>query len=99
QNRTPAKGAMGIVLTPEHSLAVDTKYLPLGLPIFVTTQHPIKKVPFSRLAIAQDRGAAIKGKQRVDFFWGFGEQAAQCAGRTKGQGQLIVLLPKNSVQE
>ncbi|MDH5465185.1 MAG: MltA domain-containing protein, partial [Thiovulaceae bacterium] len=46
QNKTPAKGAMGIVLTPEHSLAVDTKYLPLGLPIFVTTQHPIKKVPF-----------------------------------------------------
>lgn len=93
-NNTPAKGAMGVVLTPKHSLAVDTKYIPLGMPILVKTTHPLSGEPFSALAVAQDKGAAIKGERRLDFFWGFGEDAAQLAGHTKSRAHMIILLPK-----
>lgn len=93
-NKTPAKGAMGVVLTPKHSLAVDTRYIPLGTPVLVHTSHPLNGKPFSALAVAQDKGAAIKGGRRLDFFWGFGEEAAQLAGHTKSRAEMIVLLPK-----
>lgn len=95
KNQTPAKGALGVVLTPKHSAAVDTRYLPLGTPIFLKTDHPLTQKPFSSLAIAQDRGAAIKGGRRVDFFWGFGEEAAQLAGHTKSRADMFILLPKS----
>lgn len=94
-NKTPAKGAMGVVLTPQHSLAVDTKYIPLGTPILVNTSHPLSHKPFKALAIAQDKGAAIKGGRRLDFFWGFGEEAAQLAGHTKSPAEMIIFLPKS----
>jgi len=94
-NKTPAKGAMGVVLTPRHSLAVDTRYIPLGTPILVQTSHPLTHQPFSSLAVAQDKGAAIKGGRRLDFFWGFGEEASQLAGHTKSSADMIVFLPKD----
>src|SRR5690606_19932778 len=31
-------GAQGVILTPEKSLAVDTRFIPLGVPLFVHTQ-------------------------------------------------------------
>jgi len=94
-NQTPAKGAMGVVLTPQHSFAVDTKYIPLGTPILVQTSHPLTDKPFSSLGIAQDKGAAIKGGRRLDFFWGFGEDAAQLAGHTKSRAEMIIFLPND----
>ena len=42
---------------------------------------------------AQDKGSAIKGAVRADFFWGFGDDAAQLAGRMRQSGQMWVLLP------
>jgi membrane-bound lytic murein transglycosylase A len=94
KNSTPAKGAMGVVLTPEHSLAVDTSFIPLGAPIFIDTKHPLTGKPFQALAITQDKGTAIKGERRLDFFWGFGNKAAQLAGHTKSRADMIILLPK-----
>jgi membrane-bound lytic murein transglycosylase A len=43
--------------------------------------------------LAQDTGGAIRGALRVDFFWGFGHEAGELAGRMKQSGQLWVLLP------
>ncbi len=94
-NNTPAKGAMGVVLTPKHSFAVDSNYIPLGTPILVQTTHPLNHQPFQSLGIAQDKGAAIKGQRRLDFFWGFGEEAAQLAGHTKSRADILIFLPKN----
>ncbi len=94
KNSTPAKGAQGVVLTPRHSVAVDTEYIPFGTPVFISTTHPITAEPFVSLAIAQDKGAAIKGERRIDFFWGFGEDAANLAGHTKSRGDMVLLLPK-----
>jgi membrane-bound lytic murein transglycosylase A len=44
--------------------------------------------------MAQDTGGAIKGAVRADFFFGFGEQAADNAGRMKQRGQIWALLPR-----
>ncbi len=92
---TSAVGAQGVVLTPRHSCAVDTRYLPLGLPLFVSFSHPLTQKPYAATVIAQDRGAAIKGGHRIDYFWGWGEEAERLAGHTKTRGEAILLLPQS----
>lgn len=86
-------GAEGVVLTPERSLAVDTRFVPLGVPVFLDTLDPAGQ-PLRRLMIAQDTGAAIKGPVRGDFFWGSGEAAFEKAGRMKSPGRTWLLLPR-----
>ena len=44
--------------------------------------------------VAQDRGNAIKGAVRGDFFWGSGEAALEQAGRMKQRGEYYLLLPR-----
>lgn len=87
-------GALGVPLTNEYSLAVDTHTIPLGVPVFLSTTMPNSTTPLNRLMLAQDTGGAIRGAVRADFFWGFGENAANLAGRMKQQGRLWVLFPK-----
>ena len=86
-------GALGVPLTPERSIAVDARYLPLGAPVFLSTSQPDSATSLRRLVVAQDTGGAIRGVVRADFFWGFGAQAGSQAGRMKQQGQMWVLLP------
>ena len=43
--------------------------------------------------MAQDTGGAIKGPVRADFFWGFGKEAGEQAGRMKQSGRMWILLP------
>ncbi len=89
-----ATGAQGVPLTPLHSCAVDTRYIPFGVPIMLSMPHPKERTPYTQITIAQDRGAAILGERRIDYFWGFGHEAGALAGRTKAQGTLWLLLPK-----
>jgi len=88
------KGALGVPLTPSRSVAIDPSFLPLGAPIFLSTTQPGSDVPVQRLMMGQDTGGAIRGAVRADFFFGFGGQAAENAGRMKQRGQLWVLLPR-----
>lgn len=88
------KGALGVPLTPARSVAVDPAFLPLGVPLFLATTQPASDVPLQRLMLAQDTGGAIKGAVRADFFFGFGGQAADDAGRMKQRGQIWALLPR-----
>jgi membrane-bound lytic murein transglycosylase A len=88
------KGSLGVPLTPARSVAIDRSFLPLGAPIFLSTTEPASEVPLQRLVMAQDTGGAIRGAVRADFFFGFGGQAPDNAGRMKQRGQLWVLLPK-----
>ncbi len=88
------KGAQGVPLTPGRSVAIDAHYLPLGAPIFLSTTEANSEVPMQRLVIGQDTGGAIRGAIRADFFFGFGGQAAENAGRMKQRGMVWVLLPK-----
>jgi len=88
------KGALGVPLTPERSVAVDPSIVPLGAPLFLATTHPATEAPLQRLMLAQDTGGAIRGPVRADFFFGFGGNAAEYAGRMKQRGSVWVLLPK-----
>ncbi|MDC8760710.1 murein transglycosylase A [Janthinobacterium fluminis] len=88
------KGALGVALTPQRSVAVDARFLPLGAPLFLSTTQANSDIPLQRLVMAQDTGGAIRGAIRVDYFFGFGTEAAESAGRMKQSGMVWVLLPK-----
>ncbi|MBT7243684.1 MAG: murein transglycosylase, partial [Flavobacteriaceae bacterium] len=80
------------------SLAVDRKYLALGLPLWLETELPgvdgNPPTPTRRLVIAQDTGGAIKGVVRGDLFIGTGDAPGEIAGRMQEQGRYWVLLPR-----
>ncbi len=86
-------GALGVPLTPERSIAIDPRHIPLGAPVWLATSRPNSNQPLNRLMLAQDTGGAIKGGVRADFFWGFGKEAGEQAGRMKQRGRMWVLLP------
>jgi membrane-bound lytic murein transglycosylase A len=88
------KGSLGVPLTPQRSVAIDASQLPLGAPVFLSTTQANSDVPLQRLVMAQDTGGAIRGAIRVDYFFGFGTEAAENAGRMKQRGNVWVLLPK-----
>ncbi len=88
------KGAMGVPLTPKRSIAVDPKFVPVGVPVFLATTQPGTEMPMQLLAMAQDTGGAIRGAIRADYFWGFGTEAGEKAGRMKQRGMMWLLLPK-----
>ena len=86
-------------LTPQRSLAVDRKFLPLGVPLWLVCGAPSPREGepdrvLHRLMMAQDTGGAIRGPVRGDFFWGFGDDAGAAAGRMKHRGRYWLLLPK-----
>lgn len=86
-------GALGVPLTAERSIAIDPRSIALGSPVFLATTRPNSAQPMNRLVMAQDTGGAIKGAVRADFFWGFGKEAGEQAGRMKQSGRMWVLLP------
>jgi len=88
------KGALGVPLVPQRSIAVDPTQLPLGAPVFLSTTMPLSSEPLQRLMMAQDTGGAIRGAVRADFFWGFGREPGELAGRMKQRGAMWLLLPK-----
>jgi membrane-bound lytic murein transglycosylase A len=83
-----------VPLTPDRSLAVDPRTIPLGAPVFISTTNPRTSDSLQRLMVAQDTGGAIKGAVRADFFWGLGDAAGDLAGKMKQKGKLWVLLPQ-----
>jgi membrane-bound lytic murein transglycosylase A len=89
------KGSLGVPLTAMRSIAVDTRAIPLGTPVFMAFSMPDGK-PVERLMIAQDTGGAIRGRVRADFFWGFGAEAGSQAGRMRQQGAMWLLWPKGA---
>ena len=90
------RGAMGVPLTPERSIAVDPRSIPYGSAVWLDTTDPLGTAPLRRLVFAQDTGSAITGAVRADYFWGWGEQAEQQAGRTRQRLRMWVLWPAGS---
>jgi membrane-bound lytic murein transglycosylase A len=90
-------GALGVPLTPERSIAIDPRNIPLGAPVFLATTYPSSSKPLRRLMLAQDTGGAIRGVVRADFFWGFGNEAGQKAEKMRQKAQMWVLLPPGYV--
>ena len=87
-------GALGIALTPQYSIAVDRRFVPLGAPVYLATSYPLSQQPLERLMVAQDTGGAIRGVVRADFFWGSGAEAGALAGRMRQQGRMWLLWPR-----
>jgi membrane-bound lytic murein transglycosylase A len=90
---TPPVGAMGYPVLGGASAAVDPKFVPLGAPVFLS----MDRTDATGLWIAQDTGGAIKGANRVDTFWGAGDEAQAIAGGMSAHGTAFVLLPHNVV--
>ncbi len=96
-------GAQGVALTPGRSLAIDRRFLSLGVPVWLDitasgTSPGDADRPVRRLVIAQDTGGAIRGPVRGDVFWGFGPEAEYVAGHMKHRGGYYLLLPNSVAQ-
>ncbi len=90
-------GAQNVPLTPGRSLAVDRKFLALGLPLWLDSTVPLADggtLPLRRLMVTQDTGGAIRGPVRGDVFWGHGAEAERRAGAMKQPGRYWILVPK-----
>ena len=93
-------GSAGVILTPGHSIAVDTKLFPLGAVALVQSEKPTNRTgqsvdawqPFVQFMISQDTGGAIQGPAHVDIYWGSGDYAELVAGHSKQIGQLFFCL-------
>ena len=96
------RGSLGLEVTGERSIATDHRLMPKGALAFLQTTVPamakdgstVAAGPLGRFVLNQDTGGAIRGAERVDFYWGPGELAAERAGLMKQPGQLVFLLPK-----
>lgn len=94
-----AVGSLGQKLTVGRSLAADPQWYPPGALAYLESRKPIigkgqavQWEPLRRFATVQDSGSGITGTNRVDIFWGSGEQAGMEAGQMKEEGNLYLLL-------
>lgn len=95
-------GNIQVPLTAGRSIATDSRLFPKGALVYISAEKPIIDnsgaivgwVPFSRFALNQDTGGAIRGPGRVDLFWGSGEAAGIPAGHMKTEGKLYFLVEK-----
>ena len=90
------RGALGVALTPMRSVAIDSKYIPLGSMLYVDASDKYHKI--DRVVFAHDCGAAIKSSIRADLFTGFGTKALDIAGNLKAKLKMWIFLPKESVR-
>jgi membrane-bound lytic murein transglycosylase A len=97
----PSIGNIGVPLTPNRSIATDSRLLPKGALALISTTKPLIEnnaikqwVPFTRFVVNQDTGGAIKGPGRVDLFWGQGLDAELGAGSMQQEGELYFLVRK-----
>jgi len=89
-----APSIRGLETIPQDHRSTYRATTPLGAPVFLSTTTPLSVRPLNRLVVAQDTGTAIKGAVRADFFWGFGDEAGQSAGRMRQTGRMWILYPR-----
>ena len=94
-----AIGAQNTPLVSERSLAVDLKWIPLGIPLWVDIDNygNRNQLKIKKLMIAQDTGSAIKGIIRGDIFFGTGTEPAFLAGKMNQLGKYYALLPRELI--
>ncbi len=92
------RGAQGVPLTPERSIAIDKALHVYGTPFFIQAGLPLSQQggnsAFHRLMIAQDTGSAIVGPARADIYFGGGEEAGKIAGRLRNPAEFALLVPR-----
>jgi len=94
-------GCYGVPLTAGRSIATDRRLFPAPAVAWIKGRLPSAgggDEAFARLAVNLDTGGIIKGPDRVDLFFGQGDEAGALAGRTTHVGELYFLLPRRSAQ-
>ncbi len=94
----------GMEVSDGRTIATDNVFFPKGAMAFLdieeprfenkTAEVPVDWVRVPRLVFDQDTGGAIKGGDRVDLYFGKGDEAFQKAGVMKRMGKLYYLVPK-----
>lgn len=103
----PPYGSDAVPLTDNRSIATDTTYYKFkGLLSYVVTKRPVPDPKqsqdcnntsykdYSRFFLDQDTGGAIRGKARVDLYFGEGDYAEFAAYNTVQRGDLYFLMLK-----
>jgi membrane-bound lytic murein transglycosylase A len=90
-------GSLGVPVTPDRTIAADPRVFPKGGLAFLETARPVdassaEMRPFSRFALDQDAGGAIRTAARIDVYFGSGAYAENAAGRMREPGRLYYLL-------
>jgi membrane-bound lytic murein transglycosylase A len=98
KSKESPKGAINVPVTAHYSVAVDSKYIPLGailigqIPI-LDNYGKLSHHEF-RILFAQDRGSAIKGAGHIDIYKGVGSQAKNEASALHHYGKLWLIIAK-----
>lgn len=95
-------GSSTLPLVPFHSIAVDKNFIPLLSLCFINFSKPIigdddlvkEFKDYTEFAFAMDEGSAIKGKERIDLFCGYGKEAEKLANVLKSEGELYIFVPQ-----
>ena len=99
RKRERPHGAGHVPLTEDYSIAVDSKYIPLGSCLLAAMPVVDNTGEFShheyKIVLAQDTGGAIRGSGHVDVYCGVGKEAEEKAMAFHHYGRLWLLLPKD----
>ncbi len=94
-------GNINVPLTPNRSVAMDTRAVPRGGLAYIETKLPVFDGdsiagwrPVRRFALVQDTGGAIRGHGRVDLFLGHGGEAERIAGHLKQTGRVFLIVAR-----
>ena len=90
-------GSLGGTLIPRRSVALDQSVYPSNTLYVLQSEEPYFNAAgeivgyrkFSRFVLNHDCGAAIKGRDRLDYFMGHGKDAELVAGHLNMQGRLL----------
>lgn len=107
---TPLRGSGRFgQLVAGRSIAIDASDVPLGAVLWLRGEVAIASepappgtsaadhstfAPIARTVLAQDTGAAIRGRGRIDLFVGSGPSAQLAAARTNRPAELLLILHK-----
>jgi membrane-bound lytic murein transglycosylase A len=93
-------GAFGTRLIAKRTMAVDTKTVPLGFPLWLNTLHVKENhaEELNKIVIANDTGSAIKGSVRGDIFFGYGEFGEKESSYQYSEGEYYLLIPEKIVK-
>lgn len=86
-------GAYGELLHDRLSVALDPEIYPPGAVLLLKTTLPSETEQIHTI-FNHDKGAAIQGGMRIDFYTGTGKKAGELAGKMKNKGKIFALLPK-----
>lgn len=97
-SKSAPKGAGQVPLSAEYSIAVDTRYIPLGSCFLAAVPKVDKRNKVIghdyKILLAQDVGGAIRGPGHIDFYFGIGKKAQRKAKNFNAYGRLWLLLPQ-----